>query len=494
MKPDNGEIENLETEETKFLPSKSTNSFLNWSKTHRPSPLNSFISYNILLTTLLIYTVYYAAMIQGNYKNMIGVVDYISFNLRTSPIADIVITSSNCPNEYEEKTLAIWPGTNQGCDCGDTLYDKSCRSRKKSFCSDIKAKSAETIKKWYDVKFCIKRYSKFEIIYRYACGSGLKKCGNYLCVPSNENCPLTDISIELSKNDIEGTMLVDFPGDRFLRLYRDEYSQPLVDVMIAFTDLPCIDASASVYRNNSYTLLNSGESSCGKYGTDNESVIIDRLREDELYRYNGFLDRINDLPKYLETINSSKANLVSRHRLSLKSYYECYRTENFEKIDEIGHKLSDTDYTFDIIIYISAFVEFMLLVDYFSMKDKDYKNLHRSLVMENFRRKLLIIAYCAAQLILGILVWLLTQSNIKSLSQTYYQFEEIAQLKCFNNNEVITALDDVSEEILKAIAYIPILSSLLLIVNIFGFGFSYADIVIQNISKLKLLYRRHIHA
>ena len=40
----------------------------------------------------------------------------------------------------------------------------------------------------------------------------------------------------------------------------------------------------------------------------------------------------------------------------------------------------------------------------------------------------------------------------------------------------------------------PILSSLLLIVNIFGFGFSYADIVIQNISKLKLLYRRHIHA
>ena len=469
MKADNGETDNFETEESK-LPSKSTNPFLNWSNTHRPSALNSFVSYNILLTILIIYTIYYATTIQGNYKNMIGVVDYISLNLRTSPIADIVITSSNCPSEYEEKTLATWPGTNQG------------------------KKSAETIKRWYDVKFCIKRYSKFEIIYRYACGSGFKKCGNYLCVSSNENCPLTDITIELSKNDIEGTMLVDFPGDRFLRLYRDEDSQPLVDIMISFRDLPCIDASASVYRNNSYKLLNSGESSCGKYGIDNESLIIDSLREEELYHYNGFLNKINDLPKYLETINNSKAHLVSRHRLSLKSYYECYRAENFEKIDEIGHKLSDTDTTFDTIIYISAFVEFMLLVDYFSMKEKEYRNLNRSLVIENFRRKLLIIAYCVIQLVLGILVWLLTQSNIRSLSQTYYQFEEIAQLKCFNNNEVIAALDDASEEILKVIAYIPLLSSLFLIVNIFGFGFSYADIVIQNIGKLKILYRRHIHA
>ena len=447
----------------------------------------SFFGYLISITILLVYTVcYYIMFQQGNYSNMIGVIDYLSYNVGISPIADITVTYSNCPFGYEEKILTTWPGTHEGCNCGYHLYEQSCSSLNKTNCSEVWSKSKENIKKWEDAKICVKRYKEFDISYNYACKANLKKCGSYLCIPYNESCPVTSVSVEYTNLYIPDSKVIGFSSNKYLRIYQKDDSPLLIDIVISFGDLPCIDASASAYSNHTYKLLKTDKKSCGKYGVDYDSAIIDSLWEEELYRYNGLLDKLKGLPDYIESISSVRAHLVARHRFDVKNYYECFNKEEYKRIEDIGHELSKTYTEFNIGTGISFVVQILFLMAVWAEYTNNQSiSTNPIVVVDKLREKLLIICFHGLQLFLSLSIFLATYWKCEDLNEQYYKFQQITQLKCFNNDMINLALGDIANEIPRATSYIPFLSMLFFVLNVVGFALSFIDVIAKKMHKLK---------
>jgi len=216
-------------------------------------------------------------------------------------------------------------------------------------------------------------------------------------------------------------------------------------------------------------------------------MVIDTMWEEELFRYNTFLERLLDLPHFHESIAYSKAYLLTRPRLSLKNSLECYTDLNFENIITIGKNLKSSYGWFDDVLGVLIFTQVLFVsIVYFKYQKALSRQVRNPLNNIKFiREDGVIIGFHAFQVFMTLILWAATFIKSRILKGQEEEFSEISALSCFDNQGVRQALQDLADEIPRAIYQIPFLASTLLLACILGFVGSYLDIFITKVVKLK---------
>jgi len=301
-------------------------------------------------------------------------------------------------------------------------------------------------------------------------------------VPERDPCPVTELSIDTTNLVIPGTTVSKLGGGKYLRVSRDENKQPLVDLMVSFEDLPCLDPSASHYRYDTHTLLLNSYSDCGKYGVDKESRVIHAVHEVDLYRFNGMMEKLISLPIYLKSISGKRAFLVSRPRLALKDHLECYRID-LNMIYEISHELSDVYMWFNTIIVTSMILSIIIVLIPCCTNDNVGMRMNYLNMRFNFG---VIWVYALQTFLLLLCLWAVSE-RCSHLQSQHSQFQALTRFSCFGNENASKALKDIAEEILKAAENVPGYLLSLIAINVLGAVVSYFDLVLNTFGKDKRL-------
>ena len=143
-----------------------------------------FIILLISATIFSIVILYSIATINNklsdNDNRSISVIDYITKNLRTPPIADIRLpTNGECPQDYETLVLGAWAGTVKGCQNSAGGATQECESDD----TVIEAQEPRNVSSWKGQTMCYNRLTIFNYSASETCQNGYKACSNILCVP-----------------------------------------------------------------------------------------------------------------------------------------------------------------------------------------------------------------------------------------------------------------------------------------------------------------------
>jgi len=198
-----------------------------YEKVHRKKYKLAFV---VCLILYAILNLIFCSLAQNSLKYDTVLLQDISKNWQTKAISNIRVDSA-CPKGYEEFVGYTWPGTSEGCWCGDLptrtknqydleddLSEGSCNSRQeKAGCKEINAVPAKNLSIWGDVassspkKICIERsrdaWADVALDSGEKCSdSRMKKCGkspnNVFCTQETQ-CPINDIrvvNVDLVKN------------------------------------------------------------------------------------------------------------------------------------------------------------------------------------------------------------------------------------------------------------------------------------------------------
>jgi len=202
------------------------------------------------------------------------------------------------------------------------------------------------------------------------------------------------------------------------------------------------------------------------------------MHEEDVYRFNGIMERLIGLPRYFESISGKRAFLVSRPRLALKDYSECYRID-LNKIHEISHELSDVYGWFNVIIIISMILSIIIVVI------PSCNNNVGMLNYLNMRFNYGVIGVYAFQTFLFLLCWWAVSGRCSHLQSQHTQFQALTRFSCFGNENVSQALKDIAEEIPKAAENVPGYLLPLIAINVIGAVVSYFDLIVNKFGKDK---------
>ena len=307
-----------------------------------------WVFFGIYIGIVAILLTFFFYFLLGNsidQQRLYAVLNSVSKVMKAPPIADLYVTTKDCPLDYKLMPLGEWPGTDHGC-----YYKKenivvlgNCNQESQGI--GVQSTSPQQIKTWNGYKFCVKRYSSMAIEYNEACPYGFKKCGVYLCVPERDKCPITLISwlsgsppVNNSKSEV---VLVDYENHNYITVDRVMTREPLVEFTISYNGMPCLDVNSVPFPGKVYPLLKL-KPGC-HYGQNFEAVIITSKLEqnflEELPTYNNSIQQLALIDNY--AINNT-INLVAQNRFKIRPDKNCSNPEQFfflsrvtEKVDEI---------------------------------------------------------------------------------------------------------------------------------------------------------------
>lgn len=110
----------------------------------------------------IIFAIQSLFLIRKEIPASVGVVDYITSNLKAAPIDDIVIKHSKetCDTGYEPLIVDIWPGTKEGCLFNNTIAINhgDCQG------ALVQEKAPMNLYYWGNYNFCVKRSTHYRSI------------------------------------------------------------------------------------------------------------------------------------------------------------------------------------------------------------------------------------------------------------------------------------------------------------------------------------------
>ena len=224
-------------------------------------------------------------------------INQINKNLHLAPIQNIFLSSEECPSDYETATLGRWGGSIDGC--------SSSTGRPTTYCSfyNIQRIHPFSLSKWKeDYNICIQRQTEFT--YSTQCEQGFRKCGPNLCIKSNQECPITQVKI-----NVENT----------LQVSRNLNEQPLIAIEFSYYDKPCLAQDFAQIKKSPYPLLKQ-KYGCGKYGIDENTIVLDSQPEMDFYQNNQMEWVLAKLKRYSHSIEGDQVKLVARKRPQINSY------------------------------------------------------------------------------------------------------------------------------------------------------------------------------
>jgi len=239
-----------------------------------------------------------------------GVIDYMQRNLNAPPISELLTIVGKCPTNYEQITLGHWPGTISEQDGEISLYPIPLYN-------------------WKNQTFCARHNKDYEFTL-HNCKEGYRKCQEFLCVSTDELCPITGIHYEKEINKNENITLTNneiIIGNRLYTLERNSADEPLIFIEISFYGIPCFAIDRIPEKPsppNKYLRANLG---CGKFGFDPSTRLVDSISELKLYEDNSLKSKLETIPGYMESIEGEIVYLAFRLRIELRDLDLCYEED-----------------------------------------------------------------------------------------------------------------------------------------------------------------------
>jgi len=307
-----------------------------------------WIFFGVYIGIVAIILIFFFYFLLGNsldQQRLYAVLNSVSKIMKAPPIADLYVTSKECPLDYNAMPLGEWPGTDHGCyyKKENTVVLGNCNQESQGI--GVQSTAAVPIKTWNGYKFCVKRYSSMAIEYNEDCPYGFKKCGIYLCVPEKDKCPITFISwvpgtppVNNSKTEV---VLVDYENHNYITVERIPTREPLVEFTISYDGMPCLDINSVPFPGKVYPLLKL-KPGC-HYGQNFEAEMITSKLEqyflEELPTYNSSIQQLALIDNY--ALNNT-VYLIAQNRFKIRPDKNCSNPEQFfflsrvtEKVDEI---------------------------------------------------------------------------------------------------------------------------------------------------------------
>ena len=184
-----------------------------------------------VLVILFPLVVFILSLINDSMNTVSSILNEIRESLNDYPIEDFSY-SNDCGEKYAGY-IYVFPGSVHGCSCvnvdtyyypqtGKYLLNVGECDKNQTFndCFDIPHVPQQKVFSFGEGKFCYKKYNTEEfklkgylyylnnsVLENEECEIGYKKCGklddmgNYICIKKDENCPINDIQVRISKDE-----------------------------------------------------------------------------------------------------------------------------------------------------------------------------------------------------------------------------------------------------------------------------------------------------
>jgi len=300
----------------------------------------------------------------------------LEINWSKSPISDIIIGDSNCPEGYEHLLNNQWPGTVAGCKCYFKVDRGACsRKKKKSiFCHDIRPTIPLPLNNWEGKLLCAKRLGRsyFENVKsKEYCKNGMRSCGvidslnNNLCVDSTQNCPINKI-VFAEKNSIPtdyNYTTLTLGTNKKLYFTTEATDNPIyVDIKVSEGDV-CIDAGQKNSINGDPYILVADyhhyyctNSLDGEFH-DERYTLLDSISKIKYYNDNNMTSYLLSLIDYPLINLNGNVNLYSRDYVGWNEN-KCDHSKINDSSVHLTHRkyIEDWFYSFYVIIFCSFLI------------------------------------------------------------------------------------------------------------------------------------------
>lgn len=312
----------------------------------------------ILILTLICFQLNFSA-IKGIHFSENTYFSEIINNWFSSPIIDITV---KCDSEKHTKLISdYWQGTAAGCICGDNLSRGGCvrRTYLKFMCDNVPAISSMPYNLWKNTQICTERipggYFDMNITNsKNSCPESTRNCGvvdsqkNYLCYDKKKECPFNKFSNDLNKRN-KNDKALHFKNSHLVFGNENINDKILFFMKVAF-DKPC--------RNPFYDNLNfkvsvlnfffdrqmcfpfSDNSVKNLVSYDDEYNLIDNYSGVDLYKENGFQEKLKKLPKFSNEEYNRNIHLYAKNYFGLK--IKCFK--KLKSNNNIGLMLELNDF------------------------------------------------------------------------------------------------------------------------------------------------------
>jgi len=255
----------------------------------------------------------------------------LELNWSKSPISDLILGDSSCPEGYEYLINNTWPGTTYGCECTTSITRGHCKgSKKRSLsCFNVHPTDPRPLYVWDGKLICAKRLDRSYFEYAKSkeyCKSWMRSCGvidslnNILCVDNTQKCPLNKIVFaETNSIPIDYHYSTLYLGTKKSIYFTSEATENLiyVDIKVSEGEV-CIDPGRKNSINgdtyildkdfNEYYCANSLD---GEF-YDNRYTLLDSIPKTKYYFENNLTDFLVLLPYYPIQNITGYVNLYSR--------------------------------------------------------------------------------------------------------------------------------------------------------------------------------------
>lgn len=273
--------------------------------------------YSLIILLVIGFLFYLSRQIQDeaplHLYSTCGAIRYIIKNLQAPPINDLKLVSigQDCPDYYEEEPIGSFSGTVEACWNPTTrTYSQLNACTRHSIEITISEINATSLFNWRSHKFCSQRLQD-SYIEKNDCAASYRKCGSLLCVPKDELCPVSFISIS---KDSKGRVTE-------FRTENDESSDThLLFLDISLNTIPCISDLLWPLASTMNSTLPLIRNPVGCEVTDLNSEELDAMTGSTfLAQYPDLKKNISQVPLVGDILSSERIVLASRNRLSIKS-------------------------------------------------------------------------------------------------------------------------------------------------------------------------------
>jgi len=202
--------------------------------------------------------------------------------------------------------------------------------------------------------------------------------------------------------------------------------------------------------------LKSKHESCGRYGTDTEAMVIDELAEEKLYELIILEHLMDTLPQYRDSLKYKTSYLVARPKMVM--YDEC-QSLNLRKLDEVGHELSDAYSLFSGAMYLSLILVVVGTVFWLGSLQPEssitIKARRKAFISPQIDSAIIATLCLVVQTVAICYCLVMVYGKCVLLKEELKEFQNIASVVCFRNENVSSALSNMVVELRDAIEYVP---------------------------------------
>ena len=398
-------------------------------------------------------------------------------------ISDIKVISAedDCDAGYEDKGIGTWAGTVSGCHqpSSGTISRKPCPRKP----THIAQRPSRTLHQWKNSKFCIKSIQNYREFNKTAFNEKTpQKCAaepSDFYIPNGQNCPISDIRVVSQSTTIPPGYKSQPLSDGNYLIFTTNASDPhnLVEINIELSNKPCLNPMVSPPRlfHEAYPLSRKSEEGCGKYGSDEDTVILDTTNPLTLYHENGLKATQEKLPSWKVYHQQEQVVLYAKFRDGFLRDPKCNFCKPEYSLIPCAEqlKISEEDMSTYVLITNFILVLQVLLIAYNIMKyiqhSGDYKALFADVGQHNTIFYIVNVWFFAMQIIIS-------TADYTRLKEGTEKIKWIEELNCFKNEKLNELFDILRGGVLdnsKDVLQDCLMAELIAILCAAGFLFAY---------------------